>query len=103
MSSSDGLWKLHLFPPRVECPVDVAGEVQHAYERWKESRKINPERDAKAMDGGDRHTAVVHGARYVDENFVEHQLMCDYEIRPGLWGEPGTVVFVEYGFVGSLD
>jgi hypothetical protein len=51
--------------------------------------------------GGDRYTAEVRGARYVDEHSIEQQLLCDYEVHPGTWGRPGEVVYVDSGFIPS--
>jgi hypothetical protein len=104
MSSSDGVWTLEGFPGKVECPADSAGEVQQAYERWKEACAVDPYRDAAPLDAGaTRYLAVVKRAFYVDEHSIEQQLMCDYDIRPGSWGRPGSVVYVDSGFVPSPD
>lgn len=105
MSSSDGLWKLERFPDKIECPAgDSAGEVQQAYETWIETRRLNPRSKAERLDAGeDRYTAAVSGAHYVDDHFIEWQLMCDYDINPGAWGRPGEVVYVDSGFIPSPD
>lgn len=105
MSSSNGLWKLEGFPDKIECPAgDSADEVQRAYEEWKEACTVNPQRGAVPLDaGGDRYTAEIPGARYVDENSIGRQLMCDYDVNPGLWGKPGEVVYVDSGFIHSPE
>lgn len=103
MSSSDGLWTLEGFPDKIECPAgDFAGEVQRAYEEWKDDRRINPLRKVIAQDAGtDRYVAEVGGATYVDGTSTTWQLMCDYYVNPGAWGKPGVVVYVDSGFIPS--
>jgi hypothetical protein len=105
MNGTDGPWKLQGFPEKVECPAGpAAGEVQQVYEQWVETRRVNPRQGAVPVDaGGDRYTAKVQGARYVDENSIEWQLLCDYDIHPGAWGKPGEVIYVDSGFVPSPD
>jgi hypothetical protein len=75
--------------------------VQRAYLAWIETRRIDPTLEATELDPDtDRYTAAVKGAYYLDEDRLL-QLMCDYQVNPGPWGRPGTVVYVDSGFVSS--
>ncbi len=105
MSDSDGLWKLRGFPDKVECPGgDSTGEVQRAYERWLQTRRVSPWRDAERLDlGGNRYVAEVGGAHYVDERSAGRQLMCDYDVNPDAEGRAGEVVYVDSGFIPASD
>ncbi|BCY08860.1 hypothetical protein [Actinoplanes sp. L3-i22] len=100
MSGSDRLWKLEGFPEHVGPP---SGEVQRAYEHWKERCELNPQAAGKQLSGGERYTALIPGAIHTSGDFVELQLVCDYEIHPGPWGAPGNVVYVDCGFVPAED
>ncbi|WIN00367.1 hypothetical protein ACTOB_004067 [Actinoplanes oblitus] len=100
MSDSDRLWKLEGFPEHVG---PASGEVQRAYELWKDRCQVNPQSAGRQLESGDRYTALIPGGRYVDDAFGEQQLICDYEIKPGSWGTPGEVMYLDCGFVGAAD
>lgn len=100
MSGSDRRWILEGFPEHVGPP---SGEVQWAYERWKEHCEASPQDAGEQMDSGDRYTATVPGAIYARDDFVEQQFVCDYEIHPDGWGPGGRVVYVDCGFIQAKD
>jgi hypothetical protein len=100
MSGSDRPWRLEGFPEHVGPP---SGEVQRAYEHWKRRCEISPQDAGKQLDGGERYTATIPGAIHARDDFVEQQLICDYEVHPGAWGPGGQVVYVDCGFIPAED
>ncbi|MEU4558476.1 hypothetical protein AB0F72_08800 [Actinoplanes sp. NPDC023936] len=106
MSNPDRSWTLDGFPERVVHPDgDPPDEVQKAYEAWLETRRINPRRGARRLQGDDiRYTAEVPGAHYVNQA-GGWQLMCDYDVDEGNWSVRGRAVYVGMGYVeaGDLD
>lgn len=97
-------WTLDGFPDRAAYPHgDPPDEVQKAYEAWVESRRINPKRGARRVQGDDiRYTAEVPGACFADD-LGGWQLMCDFDVHEGNRSVQGRAVYVEMGYVEGAD